>query len=37
MFEKVVGNIKVKCPIKCSFIPNNSFGVGKYADISSVC
>jgi len=34
MFEKVIGNIKVKCPVKCSLIPNTVYGIGKYADLS---
>jgi hypothetical protein len=37
LFEKVSGTIKVKCPVKCSFVPNIVFGFGKYTDTSSVC
>ena len=30
-FERVVSAIKIKCPVKCSFIPSIVFGNKKYA------
>jgi hypothetical protein len=37
MFANVKGTVKVKCPVKCSFIKSNINGIDKYTDTSSVC
>lgn len=37
MFANVKGTVRVKCPVQCSFIKSNIFGIDKYTDTSSVC